>query len=923
MGVSRKKTYRRREWLPALLFLIVVLYSSASLAQRDTAVTRGEGFITGRLFDSAQVKSCTEAVIAVLERDSILVVFTRSQKNGNFFIGHLSDGTYQILFTHPGYNEYSFVIALKNGVGRDLGNLTLPPRSDLLAAVTIRPGAVNAHLRGDTLEYNVSHLQMKPNATVEEMLRRLPGIRVDESGNITVNGQRIDRLMVDGEDIFKGATALVTTNFNADMIDKVQVLNKKTKEAEFSGIDDGKKTRTLNLTLKEDSKRGYFGKANAGADLQDHYSATGLLGSFKNKRQFTALAMDGNIGGTQASDNSGITNAAISIVASVADPLGASAGWGIPHNAGGVVHFADRWLKDDGHFTGSIVVSRLITDPGSNSSTIQYLPSELYSQTGRSFSHNTLDQKGLSAQYEGQVDSLGTLSLSLNAGQAKGENDFSSSDSSLLNDTLANSSLRRIDSRVQSSNFSSALMWQIREKKTAKRRFSVMSTFAIKSNSADGVLYAINSFYQPGGALNYRDSVDQRKLINNESIVFNNTLGLKESLSKAVAISATYGFSINRDRSQFYTYGRGAGSYDTYIDSLSNQYVNTIIMQSFGMSLYGNIKKLVYLARAGLNHYSNSQADLLKNTYLHYLYTNLNPGVNICYKVAPGTEIIFDYKGRTSQPNFSQLQPVQNNIDPLHIFIGNPGLQPSFSHSFSADYRKVGIKTVSIGLRYNFTDKAFGMKVSTDSLGRQITQSMNVNGNRDAALLIYWVNRIKKLDLDYTLSHALYYTHTVSYVGSVLDQSDWLRAMIDIGLNKYVNEKYSIQVQGLPVWSFYQSAVNPGQRMKYWTFNGNIAFALFSLKGFEINTTASYAWQEHVRSLPRQPSTLLWNGFIGHNFLNNRLNVRWQVNDILGENKGISRNINSNTVSECSYNVLGRYWLLTATYRFVHHSAVK
>src|SRR6185503_19511429 len=174
----------------------------------------------------------------------------------------------------------------------DLGSIFLLPQGQLLSAVTVVSSvSLMPRRKGDTLEYNTANIRSPVNSSVEELLMRLPGIRVDQDGNVYINGEKVEKLMIEGEEMFGGNPALITKNFNADMIARVQVLDKKSKQAEFTGISDGAKTKTINLILKEDSKKGYFLKAEGGGGSEKYYYGNGLAGDFKGHRQMAALAM--------------------------------------------------------------------------------------------------------------------------------------------------------------------------------------------------------------------------------------------------------------------------------------------------------------------------------------------------------------------------------------------------------------------------------------------------------------------------------------------------------------------------------------------------------------------------------------------------------------------------------------------------------
>ncbi|HMI60259.1 MAG TPA: hypothetical protein VK518_05105, partial [Puia sp.] len=253
---------------------------------------------------------------------------------------------------------------------------------------------------------------MRPNASVEELIGRLPGLRIDADGTITFNGEKITQLLVDGEDLFASDPTLVTRSFDASKIARIQLLDRKSDQTRFSGIDDGRRTKTLNLVLKDDSKKGYFGKVEAGTNTQENYNATGLLASFKNREQIAALGLASNIGVTGFNTNSGSSAVGISSLNAIPDPMGASAGRGIPRMLATGLHYANTWKENDDHLVGNYQYGNLLTRPVTSSTTIQALPDSLYVQNRSARSINQQNQHlGYST-----FDFLGDKSSSLQIG---------------------------------------------------------------------------------------------------------------------------------------------------------------------------------------------------------------------------------------------------------------------------------------------------------------------------------------------------------------------------------------------------------------------------------------------------------------------------------------------------------------------------
>ena len=272
---------------------------------------------------------------------------------------------------------------------------TLPIKVDSLKPAIVT-AAFRPHLKGDTIEYNVEHMTMQPNAMVEELLRRLPGLQIDINGNITYNGEKIEHLLVDGQDIFGSSPTLVTRNFDASKIALVQILNRKSDDAVFTGIDDGTRTKTLNLVLKESAKNGYFGKVEVGGSADQYYDANGALAAFRNKEQFTAIGMTANTGVLEANTD----GAEIRFLYGISDPLGASAGTGIPRFSAAALHYANTWNGVGDHAEGNYQYSHFFTRPVTLTQSFQTEADSIYGQNQQSQSVNRSSQQSGDAKYE-------------------------------------------------------------------------------------------------------------------------------------------------------------------------------------------------------------------------------------------------------------------------------------------------------------------------------------------------------------------------------------------------------------------------------------------------------------------------------------------------------------------------------------------
>src|ERR1051326_1243192 len=269
---------------------VVLILAAVTSSHSQTAS------IKGTLTDTVEKKNLFNTVIAILKKsDSALVRFTRADKQGDFLLRGLDTGKFILMATHPFFGDYFDQVDIKENSLLDLGKIYLTPKSKLLAEVIVKTGTP-IRIKGDTVVYTADSFRVRPGANVEELLRRLPGIQVDRNGQITAMGEVVKKVLVDGEEFFGSDPGIATKNLRADAVKEVQVFDKKSDQAEFTGIDDGTRDKTINLKMKE--MKGYFGKIEAAGGLKDKFTNQAMINAFKGKRKMAAYGIMSNTGQT-------------------------------------------------------------------------------------------------------------------------------------------------------------------------------------------------------------------------------------------------------------------------------------------------------------------------------------------------------------------------------------------------------------------------------------------------------------------------------------------------------------------------------------------------------------------------------------------------------------------------------------------------
>ena len=234
-----------------LFFTILTLVSFSAVIQAQTTGLKGT------LADTSDKKNLQHTVVSLLNaKDSFLVKFTRADQSGNFSLNNLKEGKYILMITHPYVGDYFDNIELKDGQVNDLGRIIMIPKTKLLAEVILKSGSP-IKIKGDTTVYTADSFKVREGANVEELLRRLPGIQVDKNGTITAMGEKVTKVLVDGEEFFGSDPGIATKNLRADIVKEVQVFDKKSDQALATKVDDGTFEKIINITLKKNSKKLY------------------------------------------------------------------------------------------------------------------------------------------------------------------------------------------------------------------------------------------------------------------------------------------------------------------------------------------------------------------------------------------------------------------------------------------------------------------------------------------------------------------------------------------------------------------------------------------------------------------------------------------------------------------------------------------
>lgn len=897
-------------------------------------------YIKGSVSDTVNANALEFASVTLMRAsDSVLTTFTRTDQDGKFSLNVPKKDKYLLMITFPSFVDYVDKVDVTKEE-TNLGEIPLVSRTHLMKEFVFTEQVAAIKVKGDTIEYVADSFKVKDNATVESLLRRLPGIQVDKDGNIVAQGTQVQKVLVDGEEFFTDDPAVVSKSLQAKAVDKVQVFDKKSDEAEFTGIDDGQRTKTINLKLKDNMKRGYFGKLKAGGgagDGRDYFENQGMINAFKGKRKISAFGIMANTGtiglgwedrdkfssndeNTVIGDDGYITTYYSSDDFESWD--GQYNGRGYPKAWTGGLHYSNKWNEDKHHLSGTYRYAKQNLETVNNTLAEYTLPDDsvYYSKTA----DNTTkvgQRNRVGGMYEVKLDSLSTIKVT---GVYNKTNTITKS--TYTQQTLAedgseiNSSRRRTTNDGTATQINSSITYRKKFKKD-RRTISASLSENYEERTGEGLLNSVNIY---NSIVIPDDTFDQHKLDNNTSLRVNGYVSYTEPLTKDLSLSTTYSLAVNNTSAERNTFNKANANSDAYdvLDSTfsSNYSFNVLTHAGKAFLRYSHDKKINASVGMTVSNANFEQNDLRADTSRGYSFVNFFPAAHFSYSIKRQTRLRFSYNGSTSQPTLEQIQPLRNNINPLFVTLGNASLTQEFRHNVSLgfnDYKVLSARYIWASANATFTDNAISRSQTTDSIGRTITQYINVDGNFNAYGGISIGKRIQKLNTS---------------VGTRLNSSFGKSNNVINGVkNTTTNNTYRATVYAnyesedeKLFWSVNiggayndNSATISTQLTSYWTMENSFEVSYDLPWKVSVGTDVNWYVRERTQVFDRNNNVLRWNAFVSKKFLkNDQLELRASVFDILNQNLGFQRYAYNNTVSEQNYNTIRRYGMIMLTWNF-------
>jgi len=914
------------------IFLILFSLFSVSLFAQNNYSVKGSVVDT-----TVSARLVNASVLVMNAKDSILRAYTRVKSDGLFTINNLSKGKFILRVSYPGYAIYVEQFTLDSAhTTHDFGKLNLLLKERLLKDVIIKGTRAAIKIKGDTTEFDAKAYVVQPNAKVEDLLKQLPGLQIDKDGKITAQGQAVTKVLVDGEEFFGDDPTLVTKNIRADMVDKVQLYDKKSDQSTFTGIDDGVKTKTINIVLKEDKKNGTFGKADVDVGTHDYAESQLIYNRFKEKMKFSlygTLANDGKTGlGFQDASQLGTSNNNVQFtdggginisITGGNDALDSFSGYfdgkGTPIARSGGVHFDNKFDNDKATLNlnykiGSLEVTGLTTTQSQQ--TLQ--AGVLNTNSSQTFDNYAFRHK-LDATYNLKIDTTSTLKIGADATFKNfhvNNNYTTATDSS---GTLLNSSKRSVINSGDQKIFNASALYTKKFKKVG-RTLSWNVSEAYNDNETNGFLNSEIDYFK-NGVKDSTQLINQLKTTSAISSVLNSNITYSEPLSKRFSLLFNYGLSINNSTTDRRSYNQSAPGVYNVLDNInSNDYKFNQLFNQVGAILNYKYGKAIFNFGTKASGVDFKQVDEFTGNVFKRDFINWAPQAMYQYRFSQREAITINYNGSTTQPTIDQIQPVQVNTDPLNITIGNQSLKPSFSNRLIINYNSYKVLTgQSFFIFGNFSSTSDAIVNNTsESAGKNIIQYVNLSGQTPFNYSIYsGISRtLKPMDVNINLSLSANGNINYSYINNALDKSTSRTYAGTLGFSKYVQKKYDFYFSGGPSYTFNEMSLQPLANNNAAGFNASGQGEIFLPAKLVTGTNIQYTYAAQTQSFAAQYKTI-WNAYVYRTFLkDDKLKISLSVNDLLNQNTNYTRGVSGNTTTQTNTTGIKRFFMLSVVWDF-------
>jgi hypothetical protein len=885
------------------------------------------------------------AIVLLNPTDSTILAGTTAGPDGQYLINNLIPGAVLLKASYLGYKTVYKNIGL--AYGRNEANITLENTATSLKSVTVEGQQIRATQKGDTTEINADAYKVNQDATAEDLIKKMPGITI-EDGKVKTQGEEVKKVLIDGKEFFGDDVSAAVKNLPAEVVDKIQVFDRLSDQAQFTGFDDGNSRKTMNIVTRGGGlKNATFGKFYAGGGTDERYQAGAIYNRFSGTRRLTLLSQSNNINQQNFSgeDLLGLTagsgggggggnnrmNRVMGVAPGANDPSNFMVGQqnGINRTNSLGVNFSDS-LGKKALFTASYFfnnsgnnTSKSLSRSFFSNDTI----SRRYDENAESWSNN-LNHR-LNFRLEMNLDSLNSLIYTPRISW-QGNRSGNITDGLTLQNLLKQSS-SGTKNYSENTGYSMGHNFLLRHKfKKIGRTLSLMLNADTQEKNSETDLNSSNTSLIAQGVT---DSLAFRQNAGTyyNSRTFSGNLTYTEPLAKFLQLFVSYNPSKTIGTSERGTnvFDPVSGAFIRLDTLLSNRFVKTMDTQRGGAGLRLQTKKLTMMGNlnaerlilGGFQTYPFNQDILIT-------FRNLLPMGMFNYKFTSSTNIRIFYRTSNYTPHIYQLQNVVDNSNPLQLSSGNPNLRQDYSHNVNLRFGTANMKTsrsLFLNINGTFTKRYIANSIiiaAADTVlpegirllnGAQLTRPVNLNGFMNLRSMLTYSIPVKLIRSNLNLQAGLNFTRTPGMINGLINETNNYGYSGGAVIASNISEKIDFTISYNGGWNIVENTLQPQLNNNYIIQNASAKSNWLPWKWLVLNTELAYSRFDGLNNFNQE--FLLWNAGIGYKFMKDKAaEVRLSAFDLLGQNTSINRNVTETYVEDSRTTVLTRYFLLTFTW---------
>lgn len=879
--------------------------------------------IRGVVRDAVDNEPLPRVSVRLLQaKDSAYVAGTTGDNQGLFVLNPVPHGKYIAQFTFLGYQTQCVNVTTTIGRSRyNMGEILMSTGDVMLAEATVVGKAPEVVVKEDTVEFNADSYKTQPSAVVEDLLKRLPGVEVDETGKITANGKEVTKILLDGKEFFSDDPKVASKNIPVEMVQKLQVVDRKSDLARITGVDDGEEETVINLTIKPGMKQGWFGEIQGGYGYRlmnsdntspHRYQGGAMVNYIKDDDQFTLILNSNNVNSMGFTDQG----------QGQFRRWGGNNGIATSHSLGLNFNVGKEEIFRVG---GDVMYSYNDRYTEKRSDRQDFFTDSTSYSDARSVSNDIGQQINGRFRIQWNPDSLNTfefrprISVNFNDSRLLEESNAFAGDAAR---SQVNRNYNLNNSNGVSLRTSGELIYNRQLASKPGRSISVHGRYNFDNTNETGNSIDKTWYYLLQDSTFLMQESDNHSWSNGYTarVTYTEPIGNPEKGMFLTFALRSQGNFRNADK---YTYtADDEGIYPTTPDTAySNSFRNMNITNSAQIGFRHVTRNLNYNVGLSFEPTTTSSQDLIKpqNNIETYTVYNWAPFMWLTYKVGKQTSLRVFYNGRTEQPTIAQMQPVPDISNPLNIVIGNPDLDPTFTHRLRvrfSDYDSESQRSIMAHLRANYTMNSIISATQYNSeTGGRVTTYENVDG-------VWSVNGMFMITLPFRDKRWQFNNFTRLGVSSSvgknngeLNRANQFTAGESLSL-AFRSTYFDTELRGRYNLQYVRNTVQTGNNRTIHSYGGTYSFTVNLPFGLSLGSDISYTGNQGYSDGYNQDVWML-NAQLSYSFLSGKnATIMLKGVDLLNQSNNIQRTVTGNYLEDVEYNTLGRYCMLSFSYRF-------